>query len=156
MKALTKDSLREIRKKFKIFISILFMALLGVGFFAGIRATTPDMQETINNYFDNSNVMDINIMSRTGFTKEDIEKLKDIKEIDNIELNNSFDIIGKINTRELALKVITINDNVNKLVIEEGRLPESDTECVIDSNNTKVSIGDIVELKTNDYRIKNK
>lgn len=156
MKALTKDSLREIRKKFKIFISILFMALLGVGFFAGIRATTPDMQETINNYFDNSNVMDINIMSRTGFTKEDVEKLKDIKEIDNIELNNSFDIIGKINTRELALKVITINDNVNKLVIEEGRLPESDTECVIDSNNTKVSIGDIVELKTDDYRIKNK
>ena len=56
MSALFKDTIKEIGKKIKIFLSILFMALLGVGFFAGIRATTPDMQNTIDSYFNDLNV----------------------------------------------------------------------------------------------------
>lgn len=37
-KALFKDSIKEIKNTYKRFISILLMAFLGVGFFAGIRA----------------------------------------------------------------------------------------------------------------------
>ena len=47
-KALLKDSVKEIRKTYKRFLSILLMSLLGVGFFAGIRATSPDMRKTID------------------------------------------------------------------------------------------------------------
>ena len=42
-KALLKDTFKEIKKSYKRFISILLMALLGVGFFAGLRASPPDM-----------------------------------------------------------------------------------------------------------------
>ena len=45
-KALLKDSLKQIVKTNKRFISILLMAFMGVGFFAGVRATSPDMKET--------------------------------------------------------------------------------------------------------------
>ena len=50
-KALLKDSIKEIRKTYKRFLSIMLMSFLGVGFFAGIRATSPDMTKTIDNYF---------------------------------------------------------------------------------------------------------
>ena len=58
-KALLKDSFKEIRKTFKRFISILVMALLGVGFFAGLRATAPDMALTLDKYADDMNLHDI-------------------------------------------------------------------------------------------------
>ncbi len=50
-KALLKDSLKEIKTSYKRFISILLMALLGVGFFAGLRATSPDMIDTLDKYY---------------------------------------------------------------------------------------------------------
>ena len=41
-KALIKDSLVEIRKSFGRFLSILLIVMLGVAFFAGLRAASPD------------------------------------------------------------------------------------------------------------------
>ena len=51
MKTLLKMSFASIKKSYKRFISILAIVLLGVGFFAGIKATSPDMQDTLNNYY---------------------------------------------------------------------------------------------------------
>ena len=47
-----KDGIKEIKNSYKRFISILLIVLLGVGFFAGLRATSPDMQDTLDEYFD--------------------------------------------------------------------------------------------------------
>ena len=74
-KALLKDSIKEIKNTYKRFISILLMAFLGVGFFAGIRATSPDMVDTIDNYYDKQNVYDIQIVSTLGLTDEDLEEI---------------------------------------------------------------------------------
>lgn len=82
-KALIKDSFKEIRKTYKRFISILLMAFLGVGFFAGVRATSPDMEKTIDTYLDQRNVYDIKLLSTLGLTDDDI------KEISNLESVNS-------------------------------------------------------------------
>ena len=43
---LHKDSIKEIINTRKRFLSILLIVLLGVGFFAGIRAASPDMKKT--------------------------------------------------------------------------------------------------------------
>ena len=77
-KALLKDSMKEIQNTYKRFISILLMAFLGVGFFAGIRATSPDMIATIDAYYKQQNVYDIEVLSTLGLTQEDIEALKQI------------------------------------------------------------------------------
>ena len=46
MNALTlKNLLREIKRTFTKFLSIFAICALGVAFFAGIRATSPDMKE---------------------------------------------------------------------------------------------------------------
>ena len=55
MHALHKDTLKEIINTKKRFISILLIVLLGVGFFAGIKVTSPDMQKIVDNYFDDTN-----------------------------------------------------------------------------------------------------
>ena len=81
-KALIKDAFKEIKTTYKRFISIMLMALLGVGFFAGLRATSPDMVNTIDQYFKDQNVYDIEVISTLGLTDEDIEALSNIENVD--------------------------------------------------------------------------
>ena len=69
-KALFKDSVREIKNTYKRFISILLMAFLGVGFFAGIKAASPDMVDTIDDFYRNQNVFDIQVISTLGLTRK--------------------------------------------------------------------------------------
>ena len=83
-KALLKDSFKEIKNTYKKFISIALMAFLGVGFFAGIRATSPDMVDTIDKYYKNQNVYDIQVVSTLGLTNDDIEELSKIPNIETV------------------------------------------------------------------------
>ena len=73
---IVKDTVKEIKNTFKRFLSILLVVLLGVGFFAGIKATSPDMKKTIDKYFDEQNVMDIEVISTLGLTEKDIQTLE--------------------------------------------------------------------------------
>ena len=96
-KALLKNSFKEIKTSYKRFISILLIALLGVGFFAGLRATSPDMVDTIDKYYKEQNVYDIQIMSTLGLTNSDIDAIKNIENVKKEEVNSIAKKI-KINT----------------------------------------------------------
>lgn len=50
-KALLKDTFRSIWRTKARFISIILIVALGIGFFAGIKATAPDMKETAQPLF---------------------------------------------------------------------------------------------------------
>ena len=92
-KALLKDSLKEIKNTYKRFVSILLMAFLGVGFFAGLRASSPDMVDTIDKYYDNQNVYDIQVLSTLGLTDEDVDALSKVDNVENVYA--SYEVDGK-------------------------------------------------------------
>ena len=72
-KALRKDFWMEIKKSPGRFISILFIVLLGVAFFSGIRASEPSMRISGDSYYDKSELMDIKAFSTFGVTEDDVE-----------------------------------------------------------------------------------
>lgn len=117
-KALIKDSIKEIKNTYKRFISIALMAFLGVGFFAGIRATSPDMVDTIDRYYDEQKVYDIQVISTLGLTNEDIESLKQIENIQ--EVIGTYEKDGKIELEnsEIITKIITLEDLNKPLLLE--------------------------------------
>ena len=117
-KALLKDSVKEIKNTYKRFISILLMAFLGVGFFAGLRATSPDMVDTIDNYYDNQNIYDIQIISTLGLTDEDIEAISQIENVEVVSGSYEQDGLISIDNNEIVAKVITIGD-LNKPALLE-------------------------------------
>ena len=83
-KSLIKNSFKEISKTKRRFLSILIMAFLGVGFYSGLVACSPDMQDSLDKYVDKSNMYDIDVISTLGLTDEDIWDTK-LKEIMNVE-----------------------------------------------------------------------
>ena len=148
--ALLKDSVRQIKNTFKRFLSILLIVLLGVGFFAGIKATSPDMKEAIDKYFDDQNMMDIEVISTLGITNDDINALKEIKEVKQVNPAYAFDAIVATEGKDIVVKALSLDDNMNKVSLIDGRLPEKNNECVVEKSfltGTKTKIGDYIELK---------
>ena len=155
-KALLKDSVKEIKNTYKRFISILLMAFLGVGFFAGIRVSSPDMIDTIDKYYKEQNVYDIQVISTLGLTEEDLEHLSQVEGVDKID--GSYEIDGKIeiDNKEIISKLITIGE-LNKPVLKEGSMPNHTNECLVEeaflqANNKKIGDTIFVEVEptTND------
>lgn len=153
MRALNKDSLKEIKNSFKRFISILLIVLLGVGFFAGIKATSPDMQETLNKYYEYNNVFDVEVISTLGLTNSDIEEIRKIDGVEQVEGAYSTDAIVSIGENEYVAKLHTLPENINKIDIVQGRLPQSENECVVEERfieGTGKNIGDTIEFNIED------
>lgn len=148
-KALLKDSFKEIKVSYKRFISILLMALLGVGFFAGLRATSPDMVNTIDKYFKDQNVYDIEVLSTLGLTNGDLEAIKNIENVEQVYGTYSKDSLIKINDKEIVTKILCLEE-VNKPVIIEGREPQNKAECLVEEGflkNTNKKIGDKIQVE---------
>ncbi len=148
-KALLKDTFKEIKKSYKRFISILMMALLGVGFFAGLRASSPDMVDSIDTYYKNQNVYDIEVMSTLGLTDADIEALSNIENVENVYGTYSRDGLIQTNDKEIVSKILCVDD-VNQPVLVEGNMPENIDECVVEKSfleGTGKKIGDYIDIE---------
>ena len=151
-KALYKDAVKEIKNTYKRFISILLMAFLGVGFFAGIRATSPDMVNTLHTYYEAQNVYDIQVLSTLGLTQEDVDAIKQIDGVKDVIGTYETDAIIEIEQAEIIAKVMCIEDT-NRPVLLEGRMPEKGTECVVEEGflkGTNKKIGDTIQIEIED------
>ena len=155
-KSLFKNNLKSIHKTRRRFISILVMAFLGVGFFAGLVATSPDMLDSLDKYADSSNLYDINIISTLGLTDDDITALQALDGVENAYGIQTKDSISKIDDKESICKVIEYNENVNTPVIVAGRNIENENECLIDPAIVRTGegaeryIGKKIVLENND------
>ena len=75
-KSLIKNTFREIKNTKARFISIMAIIALGVGFFAGIKATVPSMYNLARTYTDEQELMDYRLVSTVGFDEDDKKKIK--------------------------------------------------------------------------------
>ena len=63
IKAKWKDCLRSVWKSRNRFLSILCIVAIGVGFFAGVKASGPDMRRSTDIYADRQNLMNFRLLS---------------------------------------------------------------------------------------------
>ena len=141
MKKLLKETIVCMVKTSKRFISILVIVLLGVGFFAGIRAVAPDMKNTLDDYYEKTNMYDIYIASNYGIREDIIDKLQ--KKYD-IEAVYNFDTITT-KKEDYATKIISYdkNNQINTPKLVKGKMPEAIDEVVIDNHyRNEIKIGD--------------
>ena len=94
--AMSKDFFREIKYTFNRYVSILLIVALGVAFLAGIRATCPDMKLSLDYYLDQSDFMDLRVLSTLGLTDDDLQAISFIEGVKVVEGAYSYDaeVIG--------------------------------------------------------------
>ena len=150
-KSIKKDFGREIKKSISRFISILLIVVLGVAFFSGIRSSMPAMQNTADAVYDKENFMDIRVAGTLGLTENDLEALREIEGVEEVEGAYTTDFLCLANSNEIVTKVIATPKSINDVKVSQGRYPEKYNECVASKEFLEVSgykIGDYVTLST--------
>ena len=153
---LLKHIFMKIKDNYKRFLSLLCMALLGVGFYAGIQAASPDMLKTLDNFYDENNVYDLEIVSNLGMTKDDVKELSKIKNIEKAVGTYSKDVYLNLNNKQYVLKLIGLNKKINNIYIETGRLPSNNNEIVVEKSlleDNGLSLNDSITIEGNNYKI---
>lgn len=177
MNALTlKNLLREIKRTFTKFLSIFAICALGVAFFAGIRATSPDMKEAGDRLYNTYNLSDISVISTSGLTADNIRDLESIEGIQAVRASLFVDAMARgtgekeKNLRlysmpiklksEYAPLIDLIPDygidtspeyDMNGVEIVSGRMPLNDTEIALDNTldgSLVKQLGDEITLTT--------
>ena len=132
---MVKDILREIKKKWFQFVAILIITALGVGFFVGIQVTGYNMRMTADNYSKTREIMDFLLSSSLGVDETMIESLSN-------ELRHDAKVYGVVSGDAFlhtegfdhVVHAYQYTDDTSiDLTLEEGRLPQSDGEFVVDS-----------------------
>ena len=153
---LLKHIFMKIKDNYKRFLSLICMAFLGVGFYAGIQSSSPDMLKTLDNFYDENNVYDISVISNVGLTEDDLLKLLKIKNVElaiNIQEKDSY---LEIEENNYVVKLIEYNSQMNNVYIKEGRLPKNNNEVSVDNallENNNLKLGDNITIDGKKYSI---
>lgn len=154
-KALRQSIFREIRQSKARFFSILLIILLGVCFYAGIKATGPDMIHTADAYYNENRLMDAKIMSPIGLEEEDLDLIKETKEVSQAEGGYTIDVSEANENQVVRLMSYDMEKSnaLNQPRIETGRLPQKVDEIALDNRSyelEKYKIGDTITFKPRD------
>ena len=135
--AFRKDTMRTMRKTMNRFCSILLIVALGVGFFAGVRATGDDMRDTASDYYIDYNAMDVKVLSTLGFSENDVAAVAAVDGVKQVYAGKYVDCLTLCHDNFLT-RVFSLPQNpdspetMNRLRVLEGQLPQAADECVID------------------------
>lgn len=150
MKALHKDFWMEIRKSKARFISIFLIVALGVAFFSGIQAASPDMRFSGDAYYDEALLMDLKVVGTLGLTEDDVEALKKIEGVESAEGAYGTDVICGEGEHQKVLHVESLNKSVNRIKAKKGKIPEKKGEIFLDREYALArgyEVGDSIKLK---------
>ena len=150
---LRKDFIIEIKKTMGRFVSIFFIVALGVAFYSGIRASEPSMRITADQYFDDSELMDLKVMGTKGLTKADIKAIGKVSGIEAVEGGYSKDVLCPVGDNEKVVHMLSMQKNFNQVSVVKGRLPEKAGECLVDEDflsYTDLKVGDTVTFHSGD------
>lgn len=129
-----KSTIREIGKSLGRYLAIMAITALGVGFFGGLKICKSAMLNTGDQYLTDTLCYDFDLMNSYGFEEKDVQGFLALPEVAAAEGSYTMDMIYIWNEEQRVAKLHSITDTVNQLVLVEGRMPENELECVVDSD----------------------
>ncbi|MPM89724.1 hypothetical protein SDC9_136836 [bioreactor metagenome] len=143
-----KNQWREVWKTFGRFLSILAIVALGVGTFSGLKVTQDAMVDTADQYFRQYAMFDEKLISTMGLEKEDPAVFAAIDGVQAAEGAISMDVLVTVEGgASYVVAAHSITNQINRIKLAAGRMPQNDRECVGDARMLpKSMIGTQIKL----------
>ncbi|MBR5337970.1 MAG: FtsX-like permease family protein [Lachnospiraceae bacterium] len=144
------DMIRTIKGTFVSFFSITLFVALGVAIFLGMGWAGTALTMIFQTEQDLDNFRDLEIISPYGLTSEDIEQ---IRRIDGVaEVEGTYNYYGYFNLGDVKYqaRICTVPDKINSLFNLEGNLPARSDEVIVERNWAEkhdVKVGDTTTFK---------
>ena len=143
-----KDALRNILKQKVSWLSIVVIALLGVGSFLSISYASDSMRKNCSAQYAQMQFRNIEVVSTHLLTPEDLDALRaltGVKDVEPIWMANAEVLNGDVSQKAAFL---SLGERINVPLVREGRLPQLETECAVESKLAEAmdwQVGDLIE-----------
>ena len=146
---LYKNALIKIKKSFGRYISLLIIVFVGVGFYAGIQSSAPDYISLADEYYRDSDMFDFKIMGAIGLTDADLSEIEGTQGVEMAVGSYSMDVLES----DKAIRLHAIEEDMNKVLLVSGHMPEAENECLADEKF--YNVGDTITIENVNGRLKN-
>ena len=154
LKSYRKNILREMKDNLSRMVSLFGIVALGVMMLTGLMSFAPSMRIAGQKYYVQQNVFDLRVLSTLGLSEEDIAAIAAVDGVEAVQPVKYQDVEaqwqGQSETAVVRLQQLPADpgadkaENMNRLVLLSGRMPEAPDECVVHV----IGYGDPVEPGT--------
>ncbi len=124
---------QTIRHSIGRYIAIIAIIALGAGLFTGLKVTKVDMVATVQDYTDQQNMFDVQVMNSYGWTGDEVFELSKTEGITDCEGTVSLDVLVHFGSGEdQVFKLMSIPERINRPALDQGRMPTAPDECVVE------------------------
>ena len=136
-RTLLLNLLRLIKDTKGRFLTMTSIVALGVAFFVGVSASAPVMSQSVDIYADEVNMKDITVYSNYGFDDADIEAIRGIEGVREVEGTKFTDVLAVCGKDTHITRVHAFRDDgsINGFVLVKGRMPETVDEALSESGS---------------------
>lgn len=149
MKASNKDIRRTIFRNKKRFCSILIITALGVMMLSGLKAACDDLRYSADQFYDEQQVFDIQVVSTMGLDEDDLAALRKANGIERAEGVYRETVYTSVNGSSQNMDVQTLGGQLNTPYLLKGRLPENEKEIAVSktyADDSGKTIGDTIQF----------
>ena len=146
--AFVKTIFRAIRGSLGRFLAIMGIVALGCGFYAGLQMAGPDMRIAADEYYDDTNLYDVRVISTMGLSDEDVRRVGDAAGASEVMPAKTCDALIRLDREQLVMRFGTVDakdplslraisgvslgaSEMNQIRLVEGTWPQSSDECVV-------------------------
>ena len=145
------DALRNIKKRFVSFLSIVFIIMLGTGGFFMSHFAAASIADSAADFLCQQNFKDYELASSIGITETDLERLRAVSGIDSAE--GAVVLNGSLYKGEQSFSVTLVSqtESISVPNFTEGKEPLRENECAIGDDFAReygIQVGDRVFLET--------
>ena len=140
-KSYRKNILREMKSSISRVVSLFGIVALGVMMLTGLMCIAPDMRTAAQKYYVQQNVFDLRVLSTLGLSQGNIDAIAAVDGVDAVQAVKYQDVegnwTGDEQTTVARLYQLPADpqadtpENMNRLVLLSGRMPEAAGECVV-------------------------
>lgn len=144
-----KDALRNVKKQWVSFVSVVVIAMLGVTAYLGMEFTGNSMKQNGSEMYNARNYRDIEIVSTLLFAKEDLEDIKNIEGVADAEPLCFTEAEASNGESSHKVNVITLTERINSVTVKNGSLPVAAGECAVEdffAEKTGLHVGDVIHV----------
>ena len=158
MSILRKKLFKDIRFNKVKFIATIIIVIFGVAFYVGLYSSYQNLRFSIDKVYGDLNFGDIWISIGYSEASEIVDRISNVKGIKEyekrlvIEAPTSFEMDGEeFITGRLISIPLEGEPIINRLLVKEGRYPESPNEILVEYGFAKhhnITVGDIIYVNT--------
>lgn len=149
-----KDIIREIKRTWKRFLSILIIMALGVFVLVGLKVTGPQMRQTFEHHISKQKMYDIYISSLAGIDEKDIEAIEKVGDIRDRQYGYYTDVA--LDDLKIFVRINSLSDKISIPEVIEGRLPEKAGEIALEYTPKldHIKVGDDITFEKESDKLK--